>query len=37
VLAEKDRTLERINTEWRDRIFATSWALIDLLGAGKGR
>jgi hypothetical protein len=37
VLAEKDRTLEQINTEWRDRIFATSWALIDLLGAGEGR
>lgn len=36
-LAEKDRTLERINVEWRDRIFVASWALIDLLGAGEQR
>jgi hypothetical protein len=35
VLAEKDRTLERINAEWRDRIFGACWALIDLLAANE--
>jgi len=30
VLREKDRTLERINNEYRDRIFEACWALIDL-------
>lgn len=30
-LREKDRTLERINVEYRDRIFDACWALIDLL------
>jgi hypothetical protein len=37
-LREKDRTLERMNREQRDRIFEACWALIDRLGvsAGKG-
>lgn len=34
-LREKDRVLERINTEQRDRIFDACWALINLLGSGE--
>src|SRR4051812_48005811 len=31
VLQEKDRILERVNMEYRDRLFFACWALIDLL------
>lgn len=37
VLAEKDRALQRINIEWRDRIFGACWALIDLLVVSEGQ
>jgi hypothetical protein len=34
-LREKDRILERINTQQRDRIFDASWAVIDLFAANE--
>jgi hypothetical protein len=35
VLREKDRMLEQVNIENRDRIFEACWAIIDLLTESK--